>query len=137
MLEKLSEEDIRIKKIDELKNKIKTEIDEITKIIKVDDDDYHHISFYLNILHNHILEGSDRNGAAFMQWEYYDTQKDIIQYTIPIGTINMWLQDDYNFTRRFIYNIAQNPNARLSDEFFVNNMLTAVEEIIYEKRMKE
>ena len=108
-MEKLSEKEIRDKKIVQLKEKIKKEIEE--KIL----DNKQYMKAYLEENDFDTWKSLITEAFALLKLKEYvelntsfnmiETcipEKDIIIYTISIDLINLWLQDEYKFVNQFL-----------------------------------
>ena len=145
MNEKISEKHIREEKIKRLKEKIYSEIDDITKRLRremyqllfVDntdeyfEDDWEYLisnGFYLIKLKEYI-----DNPMVFQTIiaEYKDD--DIVIYQVSDENLDIWLQDDFNFVLTFINNMEfrerRNVYEILNDKYFEYNFVSIFEKV--------
>lgn len=144
-MEKLSEKEIRDKKIVQLKEKIKKEIEE--KIL----DNKQYMKAYLEendfdtwkslIMEAFALlklkEYVELN-TSFNMIETCIPEKDIIIYTISIDLINLWLQDEYKFVNQFLFNMEydeiKNVFTMLNEKYFAYNFTNIYDIILYKQK---
>lgn len=145
MNEKISEKPIREEKIKKLKEKIYSEIDDITKRIRreiyqllfVDntdeyfEDDWEYLiskGFYLIKLKEYI-----DNPMVFQTIiaEYKDD--DIVIYQVSDENLDIWLQDDFNFVLTFVNNMEfrerRNVYEILNDKYFEYDFVSIFEKV--------
>lgn len=144
-MEKLSEKEIRNKKIVQLKEKIKKEIEE--KIL----DNKQYMKAYLEendfdtwkslITEAFVLlklkEYVELN-TSFNMIETCIPEKDIIIYTISIDLINLWLQDEYQFVNQFLFNMEydeiKNVFTILNEKYFAYNFTNIYDIVLYKQK---
>lgn len=139
MSEKLSERPIRAEKIKRLKAKILAEIEEEHELLKLgmsEDsehfDEYVECYYQLTQLKNYIA-----SEHAFWTYEAMYEDNDCVIYQITDKTLDIWLQDDYNFVHSFIVKIYGNPWAlfeMLNDRYFGYQFTNLLDIIIYDER---
>ena len=103
MYEKITDESSRIEKVQKLKQKILSEIDNFLSRYRkrmsknIDNKSFEFYvkrSFTLLELKQYI-----EDEYCFMSYESKDYNKDIVVYVIPDKNLNIWLQEDYSFTK--------------------------------------
>lgn len=144
-MEKLSEKEIRDKKIVQLKEKIKKEIEE--KIL----DNKQYMKAYLeendfdtwNLLITETfallkLKEYVELNTSFNMIETCISEKNIIIYTISIDLINLWLQDEYNFVNQFLFNMEydeiKDVFTMLNEKYFAYNFTNICDIILYKQK---
>lgn len=144
-MEKLSEKEIRDKKIVQLKEKIKKEIEE--KIL----DNKQYMKAYLeendfdtwNLLITETfallkLKEYVELNTSFNMIETCIPEKDIIIYTISIDLINLWLQDEYKFVNQFLLNMEydeiKNVFTMLNEKYFAYEFTNIFDIILYKQK---
>lgn len=144
-MEKLSEKEIRDKKIVQLKEKIKKEIEE--KIL----DNKQYMKAYLeendfdtwNLLITETfallkLKEYVELNTSFNMIETCISEKNIIIYTISIDLINLWLQDEYNFVNQFLFNMEydeiKDVFTMLNEKYFAYNFTNIYDIILYKQK---
>lgn len=151
MYEKISEIPTREEKVKKLKEKIYREIKKISECVREemktfateinegelgDWDFLITREFCLLKLKEFIDEES-----AFQSYEakYYD--RDIIIYQISDDTLNIWLQDDYNFALNFLCKIEHEGYADvyqlLNNRYLGYEFTNIFDEIAYKEKMKK
>ena len=150
MNEKISEKPIREEKIKKLKEKIYSEIDNISKRTRKE---------MLALL----SEGIDKNEEFKKDWDFLVTRefclarlreyissgfafqtieteypaRDLVIYQVSDEYLNIWLQDDYNFTLSFLGEIKDRKTFDvyeiLNDRYFGYEFVSAFEVIKYRK----
>lgn len=144
-MEKLSEKEIRDKKIVQLKEKIKKEIEE--KIL--DNKQYMKAYFEENDFDTwnsliteafallKLKEYVELN-TSFNMIETCIPEKDIIIYTISIDLINLWLQDEYKFVNQFLLNMEydeiKNVFTMLNEKYFAYEFTNIYDIILYKQK---
>lgn len=133
--EKISDEPKRQEKVNRLKDKILTDINTKIDVCKFElhsdttlDEDYSfwvYRYFYLSELKKYI-----EDKYTFMRWSYEDEDKDIRIYVINDLYLDIWLQDDYSFVSKFLYDLEfeteikcnyTNMSSYLNDNYFGYN----------------
>lgn len=149
MYEKISEIPIREEKIKKLKEKILTEIDkylvrdreEMRIYLMENDTDIEDWNFLI-IREFSLLRLKEyiENDNSFWAFEGRCDYKDIITYQISDKKLNIWLQDDYNFTSNYLYKIEFEGFCDvyeiLNDRYFGYEFTNIFDEIQYNDRMK-
>ena len=150
MNEKISEKHIREEKIKKLKEKIYSEIDDITKRTMRE----------MLVL---LSDGIDKNEELKKDWDFLVTREfclarlreyinsdfafqtieaeypahDLVIYQVSDEYLNIWLQDDYNFTLSFLGEIKDRKTFDvyeiLNDRYFGYEFVSAFEVIKYRK----
>lgn len=144
-MEKLSEKEIRDKKIIQLKEKIKKEIEE--KIL--DNKQYMKTSLEENDFDIWNLLITDafallklkeyvELNTSFNMIETCISEKDIIIYTISIDLINLWLQDEYEFVNQFLFNMKydeiKNVFTMLNEKYFAYKFTNIYDIVLYKQK---
>ena len=139
MSEKLSEQPVRAKKIERLKAKILAEIEEEHEYLKLgmsEDskhfDDYVEKYYQLAQLKNYITADN-----TFWTCEAMYEKEDCVVYQVSDKTLDIWLQDDYNFVHSFMVKIYDRPWAlfkMLNDGYFGYQFTNLLDIIIYDDR---
>ena len=149
MYEKISEIPIREVKIKKLKEKILEEIDKYLVRNRTDMKDY-------LVDNEDVIEDWDfmvtqefsllrlkeyiENDNTFWSFEARYNDKDIIIYKVSDRTLNIWLQEDYNFVSNFLYKIEfegfSDVYEILNDRYFGYEFTNIFDEIQYDDRMK-
>ena len=146
MNEKISEKPIREEKIEKLKEKIYSEIDDITKRtmremlvllsdgidkneeLKKDWDFLVTREFCLARLRDFI---SDNSAFQTIETEY--PARDLVIYQVSDEYLNIWLQDDYNFALSFLSEIefgkVYDVYEILNDRYFGYEFVSAFEAV--------
>ena len=152
MNEKISEKPIREEKIEKLKEKIYSEIDDITKRtmremlvllsdgidkneeLKKDWDFLVTREFCLARLRDFI---SDNSAFQTIETEY--PARDLVIYQVSDEYLNIWLQDDYNFALSFLSEIefgkVYDVYEILNDRYFGYEFVSAFEAVIYREKL--
>ena len=150
MNEKISEKPIREEKIKKLKEKIYSEIDNVTKRT-------------IREMRALLSDGIDKNEELKKDWDFLVTREfclarlrdfisdnsafqtieaeypahDIVIYQVSDEYLNIWLQDDYNFTLSFLGEIKDRKTFDvyeiLNDRYFGYEFVSAFEIIKYRK----
>lgn len=108
MCEKISDKPKRKEKIEKLKTKIRSEIENEYANVKnlVMTDVYFkealNIGYALNSLVKYI-----NNENSFWQHREVNSKENWINYHVALQDINMWLQKDYNFTKYYLYKMME------------------------------
>lgn len=149
MSEKISEIPIRKKKIKKLKAKILEEIDKYTKRI------HENIKQYL-VNNENVLEDWNftiteefsllrlkefiEEPETFQSFEARYDDKDIIIYQVSDENLNVWLQEDYDFTFNFLCKVIHegfyDVYEILNDRFFGYEFTNIIDKIQYQERLK-
>lgn len=144
MYEKISDENIRLEKVQKLKRKILSEIDGI-------------LSKYRNALSENLndrgfefcvrqsfallkLKEYVEDEYSFMNYEAKDYNNDIVVYMISDKDLNIWLQEDYSFVIRFLTraeSVDHDVFQMLNDKYFGRNFTNICESILYDKRQEK
>lgn len=150
MREKISEMSIRKEKIEKLKIKILAEIDKHTKKIHEDMKQYLiNREDDLNIWNYMITEEFSllrlkefiEQPELFQSFEVRYDDKDIIIYQVSDEVLNIWLQEDYDFTFNFlckiIYEEFSDVYDILNDRFFGYEFTNIIDKIQYKEKLKQ
>lgn len=144
MREKISEKQIRNDKVKKLKEKISIEISHELNQLKCEMRDtisndrcfdyYVKRSFALLRLKEYI-----EFEYAFMdvEAEYYDLG--YIIYLVSDKNLDIWLQDDYSFTRQFLWKaeeIEYDIFPMLNDRYFGFQFTNIIDIVLYDKKME-
>lgn len=142
MSEKLSERPIREEKIKRLKEKILAEIEEEYERLRFwmsEDsehfDDYVEQYYQLAQLKNYIT-----SEYALWCYEAMYEKDDYVVYQVSEKTLDIWLQDDYNFVIAFMIEVQDRPWAlfeMLNDRYFGYQFTNIFAEIAYDKKKEE
>lgn len=144
MYEKISDEIIRIEKVQKLKQKILSEIDDL-------------LSRYRNGLSENLndrgfvfcikqsfallkLKEYIEDKYSFMDYQYRNADRDIIIYTISDKDLNIWSQEYYSFVTRFLVeaeNVDYDISRLLDDRYFGYNFTDICESILYDKKQNK
>lgn len=149
MYEKISEIPIREEKIRKLKEKILKEIDKYLernrkdmKVYLVDDENEIEDWNFMVTQEFSLLRLKDyiEDGKTFWSFEARYNDKDIIIYQVSDRKLNIWLQEDYNFTSNFLCKIEFEGFCDvfelLNDRYFGYEFTNIFDEIQYDDRMK-
>lgn len=146
MNEKISETPIREEKVRRLKIKILQEIEEISYKIKEDIKQYlineeNDLEFWENLILDEFsllkLKTFIESQKAFQSIEaqYKDKDKDIVIYCVCDDDLNIYLQENYNFVRNFLYEVENNEfyniSSMLNDRFFGHGFISILDRILY------
>lgn len=145
MTEKISEMSSREEKIKRLKAKINKEIEDSYLFVKAEMieylkrniietaiwDELTNKAFYFNYLREFI-----NSENAFMSYMYRDENKDEIIFRVSLLNIDIWLQEDYDFTNHLYYQIEKYKGFCcikdfLNDYFLGMRMLSAFDYTAY------
>lgn len=143
MYEKISEEEIRREKVEKVKNKILSEIDNricsYKKLFaineKTTEEDYNFFiseNFALLELKKYL-----KRDNCFMSYEAKYLDKDIVVYVVSEKTLNVWMQKDYNFIYNYLDKAEENEYnvfPLLNDKFFGYEFLNSFDYILYDER---
>ena len=150
MREKISEIPIREEKIKKLKTKILVEIEKYSKrthegikqyLINNENvlEDWNFIiaeEFFLLRLKEFIEQP-----GLFQSFEARYGDKDIIIYQVSDEDLNIWLQENYDFTLNFlcktVYKGFYDVYEILNDSFFGYNFTNIIDKIQYQDRLKQ
>ena len=144
-MEKLSEKEIRDKKIIQLKEKIKKEIEEkildnkqyMKTSLEEDDFDIWNLLITDAFALLKLKEYVELN-TSFNMIETCIPEKDIIIYTIPIDLINLWLQDEYEFVNQFLFNMKydeiKNVFTMLNEKYFAYKFTNIYDIVLYKQK---
>lgn len=150
MYEKISEILIREKKIKKLKTKILAEIDKYAE--RTHEDIKQYLINNENILEDWNLMITEEfsllklkefieQPELFQSIEARYEKEDIIIYQVSDEDINIWLQEDYNFTHNFLFKIEHEGFCDvyeiLNDRFFGYNFTNIFDKIQYKDRLKQ
>ena len=152
MNEKISEKHIREEKIRKLKEKIYSEIDNVTKRTRRE-------------MRALLSEGIDKNEELKKDWDFLVTRefclarlreyissgfafqtieteypaRDLVIYQVSDEYLNIWLQDDYNFALSFLSEIefgkVYDVYEILNDRYFGYEFVSAFEAVIYREKL--
>lgn len=135
MVEKISEQPVRIEKIEKLKAKLLPEIETQLKKCNISDDDFEYFvrqNFALLELKRYLTQEN-----CFMKYNAVYPISDKIFYKVKEKYLDIWLQDDYYFISNFLiaaeeckYDMAQ----LLNDDYFGNYFVSVIEEVIYDEK---
>lgn len=151
MYEKISDKEIRNAKVEKVKQKILKEIEEYsTKVLK------RGIQNYLKeknadeelwnslIMEEHALlklKEYIQNPNCFQEIIDIHPELDVIIYYVTDKTLDIWLQEDFNFTFRFL-NTLENMEVPdvfvlLDDDFLDHNIGSIIDRVLYDQSKKE
>ena len=152
MNEKISEKPIREEKINKLKEKIYSEIDNVTKRTRRE-------------MRALLSDGIDKNEELKKDWDFLVTREfclarlrdfiadssafqtieaeypvhDLVIYQVSDEYLNIWLQDDYNFALSFLSEIefgkVYDVYEILNDRYFGYEFVSAFEAVIYREKL--
>lgn len=148
MFEEIANKPIRMAKINRFKGRVLIELRErlanISDMMRVIDKD-EQSNFAAWVFENFVL-----TSLASYLFESYSMTKEVnknesvglVVYAIPTETIDVWLQDDYDFVERYLQWCYQNKPKFipvLTDEIMAHYLVTPIELALYEyrKEMKE
>ena len=151
MYEKISDAPIREEKVRKLKAKICSEIDNISKHVRkeikrlsVDASKEKSQEWNFFIAREYALMRLREyiDGIyTFQSIEAEYTNEDIVAYQVSDENLNIWLQEDYNFTSNFLYKIEYegfcNLHELLNDRFFGYEFINIVDKANYEAKIAE
>lgn len=150
MREKISEIPIREKKIKKLKAKILEEIDKYTKRIHenmkhylINREDDLSIWNYMITEEFSLLRLKEfiEQPKLFQSFKARYDDKDIIIYQVSDEDLNVWSQEDYDFTFNFLCKIMHEGFSDvyeiLSDKFFGYEFTNIIDKIQYQNRLKQ
>ena len=137
-MEKLSERPIREEKVKRLKSKILAEIEEEQAYLKFAMSEYKdHFDAFLEQYYQLMqLKNYIMTEHSFFDYEALSEKDDYIIYQITEKTLDIWLQDDYNFARDFMLRVYDNPWAlfdMLNDRYFGYQFTNIFDIIVYDK----
>lgn len=144
MYEKISDENIRIEKVQKLKQKILLEIDELLSKYRnglsenLNDRGFEFCvkqSFALLKLKEYV-----EDEHSFMSYEEKDYNNDIVVYMISDKDLNIWLQEDYSFVISFLVeaeNVDYDVFQILNDKYFGHNFTNICESILYDEKQNK
>ena len=144
MYEKISDENIRVEKVQKLKRKILSEIDDILSKYKnglsenLNDRGFEFCvrrSFALLELKKYV-----ENEYSFMSYEVKDYNNDIVVYMISDKDLNILLQEDYSFAISFLVeaeNVDYDVFQILNDKYFGHNFTNICESILYDEKQNK
>lgn len=144
MYEKISDEEIRIEKVNKLKEKILFEVgiklSHIKKrIVKHTDDNY--FDFYIKTGYVLLkLKEYIENDNSFMSYVAKYNDENIIIYTIPDKNLDVWMQKDYFFVQRFLFKVEESDyiiDSMLTDKYFGSDFTDICDLILYDKIMEK
>lgn len=140
MIEKISDRPIRQAKVKALKERILTGIKEELEIIKTDmSENSLEDSFFERFLKQGfaLLKLSDyvEKETAFMLCEEEYPEEDLVVYRVPEKYIDIWLQEDYNFVSKFLFEVEEDDFVcyKLSDRYFAFYFMSVFELMVYDK----
>lgn len=148
MFEEIANKPIRMAKINRFKGRVLIELMErlanISDMMRVMDKD-EQSNFASWVFENFVL-----TSLALYLFESYSMTKEVsknesvglVIYAIPTETIDVWLQDDYDFVERYLQLCYKNKPKFipvLTDEIMAHYLVTPIELALYEyrKEMKE
>ena len=143
--EKISEKHLREEKVKKVKEKILAEIeewlDDAKQLIKLflENNDEEEFNFWIARTFNLArLKEYIQMENCFLGYHAMYNDADTIVYTIPDKNLDIWLQDDYNFTSSFLHR-ADHTDVfdLLNDKYFAYNHTSIIEEIVYDKKQQE
>lgn len=149
MKEKISEIPIREEKIKKLKTKILAEIDETTKKIHENMKQYlinkEDLSFWNYMITEEFsllrLKEFIEQPKLFQSFEARYDNKDIIIYQVSDEDLNIWLQEDYDFTFNFLCKVIHegfyDVYEILNNRFFGYEFTNFIDKIQYQERLKQ
>lgn len=149
MYEKISEIPIREEKIRKLKEKIFSEIENYSMRMKErmklyfinneEDSDEWNFMITEEFALLRLKEFVESKGA-FQSFEARYEDKDIIIYQVSDKTLNIWLQDDYDFTLSFLCKVEHEGYCDvyeiLNNRYFGYHFTNIFDKIHYDDRMK-
>lgn len=141
-MEKFSEKEIRVKKIVQLKEKIKKEIEEKildNKQYMKEENDFDTWNFLITEAFALLkLKEYVELNTSFNMIETCIPEKDIIIYTISIDLINLWLQDEYQFVDQFLFNMEydeiKNVFTILNEKYFAYKFTNIYDIVLYKQK---
>lgn len=141
-MDKLSERPIREEKVKRLKSKILAEIEEEQAYLKFAMSEYEdHFDEFLEQYYQLMqLKNYIMAEHSFWNYEASSEKDDYIVYQITEKTLDIWLQDDYNFARAFMLRVYDNPWElfdMLNDRYFGYHFTNIFDIIVYDKKQEE
>ena len=152
MYEKISEIPIREEKIRKLKEKILSEIDvhlnqnrQCMKIYLNNEENKYSKEYWELLITNEFsllrLRDYIQDKYSFCGFIISYEKEDIIIYKISDRTLNIWLQEEYDFDSNFLYKIEDNEKCNnvffmLNDDYFGHHFTECYDEIQYDNKMK-
>lgn len=131
---------IRQAKVKALKERILTGIKEELEIIKTDmSENSLEDSFFERFLKQGFallkLKDYVEKETAFMLCEEEYPEEDLVVYRVPEKYIDIWLQEDYNFVSKFLFEVEEDDFVchKLSDRYFAFYFMSVFELIVYDK----
>lgn len=144
MYEKISDENIRIEKVQKLKRKILSEIDGILNKYKNEmSETLNDVGFEFCVKQSFALlklKEYIEDEHSFMSYEAKDYNNDIVVYMISDKDLNIWSQEDYSFTISFLMraeNVDYDMFQLLNDRYFGYNFTNICESILYDKKQEK
>lgn len=149
MQEKISEIPMREEKIKKLRTKILAEIDRRTK--RTHEDIKQYLINNENVLEDwnfmiteefFLLKLKEFIGQPklFQSFKARYDDKDIIIFQVPDENLNIWLQENYDFTFNFLCKIKHerfyDAYEILNDRFFGYEFTNIIDKILYQERLK-
>lgn len=150
-MEKISEQHLRIAKVQKLKKKILSEIEAFSNYLKeglkeVCCDDKLFSEFFEKAAIEEVklisLKKFVNDPSSFMKVIMKDPRHDVIVYGVSDRHLDMFIDDDFQFVQNFLTKTAHIEICDmlidyLSDGFFEFNFVSAFEEVLYDKKLKE
>lgn len=149
MSEKISERPIREEKVKRLKEKILKEINKELDLFKNDlkydmTNGIEYVDeFEYTISHMHYLfklrDYINQDYVFMTVINQYDNL-DYVVYNVPIMDIEIWLQDDFNFTRNFLSDVDYNKyvvEIILNEQYFGFEFTSVIDKIAYEDKLEK
>lgn len=142
MAEKISESHVREEKVRKVKEKILTEIkkeQERAKWLMQHGNKSMFDVFVEEYYHLMQLKNYMENKNSFSECETMVKDNDYVVYTVATVNIDIWLQENYNFTRNFLSEVEERPWAlyeMLTDEYFGYHFTSILEKAMYDQQNK-
>lgn len=142
MSEKLSERPIREEKIKRLKEKILVEIEEEYERLRfwMSEDSEHFDNYVEQYYQLAQLKNYITAEHTFWNYEAMYEKDDYVVYQVSEKTLDIWLQDDYNFVIAFMIEVQDRPWAlfkMLNDRYFGYQFTNIFAEIAYDKKRRD
>ena len=149
-MEKISEKHLRLAKVQKLREKILYEIECLSNYykeeLKVFCQDDELLSKFLDkfaLEHTKLvcLKRFVNSETFFMNIIASDPSCDVVIYTISDKHLDMFLEEKFLFTQKFLEKVANASITKLDtylDDFFFNfKFISTMEEILYDNKLKE
>lgn len=144
MNERISEKAARVEKVQRLKKRILSELEQKQNNVKtllqrdLSAEDY---VFTINDAFALVkLKEFLQEDTSFMRVIAANQDQDIIIYNVSDKDLNVWLQDGYSFVGKFLMQAAERGYdifSMLNDQYFGTEFTSVIEQLLYEEMQKE